>query len=203
MRGNGFGLCLAAGDKAHLRPADVRAVAQKKSAHACGRSTAAGFGTSKAAARSSAPIWCSGGGSVISCACVFSLRLATAAFVALVSASVSSAQPPAPPTARALKATAAPKIDGKLDDPAWQGAPVIGGFKQREPDEGDDASEPTSVRVVYDQAYLYIGADLRDGAPGDIRASELRRDNTLESDDTFSVLLDTYLFWRFRKAKWL
>ncbi|MDP2390520.1 MAG: DUF5916 domain-containing protein, partial [Acidobacteriota bacterium] len=62
----------------------------------------------------------------------------------------------------------------------------------REPDEGGDASEPTTVRIAYDQSNLYIGAVLDDSLPAEIRASELRRDNPLDSDDTFSVLLDTY-----------
>ncbi|MGH9387860.1 MAG: carbohydrate binding family 9 domain-containing protein, partial [Vicinamibacterales bacterium] len=79
-----------------------------------------------------------------------------------------------------------------MDDAVWASAPVVAGFKQREPDEGADSSEPTLVRVIYDQTNLYVGAELRDSMATDIRASELRRDNTLESDDTFSVLLDTY-----------
>ena len=107
-------------------------------------------------------------------------------------ASASQAQPPAAPTAQALKVTTAPKLDGRLDDPIWQKAAVISGFKQREPDEGRDASENTTVRIAYDQSHLYIGAVFDDSVPAEIRASELRRDNTLESDDTFSVLLDTY-----------
>ena len=97
------------------------------------------------------------------------------------------------PVARATSASQPPRIDGRLDDAAWQGAPAVLGFRQREPQAGDEATEPTSVRILYDKANLYIGADLRDSAPDGIRASELRRDNTLESDDTFSVLLDTYL----------
>ena len=89
--------------------------------------------------------------------------------------------------------TAAPNIDGRLDEALWQSAPVLTGFKQREPQEGADVSETTTVRIVYDESHLYIGAVLDDAAASEIRASELRRDNTLESDDTFSVLLDTYL----------
>ena len=50
----------------------------------------------------------------------------------------------------------------------------LSGFKQREPDEGQDASERTTVRIAYDQANLYIGAVLDDRAPADIRASELQ-----------------------------
>lgn len=107
-------------------------------------------------------------------------------------ATASPAQTPDAPSAQALKVTAPPKLDGRLDDPIWQKAVPIAGFKQREPDEGQDASERTTVRIAYDQANLYIGAVLDDSVPAEIRASELRRDNTLDSDDTFSVLLDTY-----------
>lgn len=99
----------------------------------------------------------------------------------------------AAPQAQAAQVSAAPRIDGRLDDAGWKTAPVISGFKQREPLEGEDASEATTVRLLYDGANLYIGAELGDRDATSIRASELRRDNTLESDDTFAVLLDTYL----------
>ncbi|MSO35880.1 MAG: hypothetical protein EXQ54_05555 [Acidobacteria bacterium] len=117
---------------------------------------------------------------------------ASLSFLIICSSSFASAQAPEAPTALALKVTAPPKLDGRLDDAIWQKAAIVAGFKQREPDEGRDASERTTVRIAYDQANLYIGAVLDDSVPADIRASELRRDNTLESDDTFSVLLDTY-----------
>jgi len=91
-----------------------------------------------------------------------------------------------------VKVTAPPRLDGRLDDPIWRQAVALSGFRQREPQEGQAASEATTVRIAYDQANLYIGALLDDSVPAEIRASELRRDNTLDSDDTFSVLLDTY-----------
>lgn len=99
---------------------------------------------------------------------------------------------PATPAAQAQAVTDAPRIDGRLDEAAWTRATPIEGFRQREPEEGAEVSEPTIVRVVYDQTHLYIGAELHDSVPAEIRATELRRDNTLESDDTFSVLLDSY-----------
>jgi hypothetical protein len=97
-----------------------------------------------------------------------------------------------PRLAVARRVDAAPRIDGRLDDAAWQGAPVVAGFRQREPQAGAESSEPTAVRIVYDQTTLFISADLADSAPDEIRATELRRDNTLETDDTFTVLLDTF-----------
>ena len=85
-----------------------------------------------------------------------------------------------------------PLIDGLLDDGVWEDAPLITGFRQKEPVEGQPASERTRVRIVYDDATLYIGVEALDLNPSQILATELRRDNTLESDDSFSVLLDTF-----------
>lgn len=103
-----------------------------------------------------------------------------------------AAAQPAQPVARAVRVDAAPVIDGRLDDPAWAQAPAISGFRQREPREGAAATEATTVRIAYDATHLYVAAALADSQPDAIRATELRRDNTLESDDTFSVLLDSY-----------
>ena len=93
---------------------------------------------------------------------------------------------------RARQIAQPPLVDGVLDDAAWQGGPIMTGFYQKEPAEGEAASERTRVRVVFDDARLYIGVEALDREPSAIRASELRRDNTLESDDSFAVLLDTF-----------
>jgi opacity protein-like surface antigen len=84
-----------------------------------------------------------------------------------------------------------PVVDGSLDEPAWQGASATTDFLQREPVEGSPATEETRVRVVYDRVRLYVGVELRDRDPAQIRATELRRDNPLDSDDTFTVLIDS------------
>lgn len=114
-------------------------------------------------------------------------------FLAVVFALASQPAGAQVPKAVATRALQPPRIDGRLNDAAWITAPVVEGFRQREPDAGASISESTSVRITFDQSNLYIAADLKDGTPDGIRASELRRDNTLESDDSFSVLLDTYL----------
>jgi hypothetical protein len=103
-----------------------------------------------------------------------------------------SAAQPVTPAAEARAVTTPPRIDGRLDDAAWRAAAPIEGFRQREPQDGAEVSERTVVRVVYDRANLYISAELFDSSPAEIRATELRRDNTLDSDDTFSVLIDSY-----------
>ena len=60
------------------------------------------------------------------------------------------------------------RLDGVLTEAAWQAAPVASGFRQREPLEGDLATEETEVRILYDGATLYIGIVARDRDPGSI-----------------------------------
>ncbi|MDX1547631.1 MAG: DUF5916 domain-containing protein, partial [Rhodothermales bacterium] len=83
-------------------------------------------------------------------------------------------------------------IDGRLDEAAWQGAPVIEGFRQREPVEGAPATERTVVRVLYDDEALYIGARMFDAAPDSIVARLGRRDANLDAD-AFGFFIDPYL----------
>ena len=110
----------------------------------------------------------------------------------LLSTTTAAAAQTSDRTARAHPIDQPPLIDGVLDDEAWLQAPVIAEFRQKEPTEGEAASERTRVRVVFDDTRLYIGVEALDGEPSEIRATELRRDNTLASDDSFSVLLDTF-----------
>jgi hypothetical protein len=87
---------------------------------------------------------------------------------------------------------AAPVIDGSLTDPAWQRAPLLEGFRQHEPAEGQPASERTEVRVLYDDRALYIAAWLFDSDPSGIVVGENRRDSNLRDTDAFQIVLDTY-----------
>ena len=83
-------------------------------------------------------------------------------------------------------------LDGALDEAAWRDAPVATGFLQSEPNEGEPASEQTEVRVLYDDANLFIGMFAHDSSPGDIIVSELRKDFDPGANDAFEVILDTF-----------
>jgi len=76
---------------------------------------------------------------------------------------------------RAVRVSAPPSIDGKLDDPQWLTAPVFDEFVQSFPDEGARPSEPTEVRVLYDDDNLYVGIICYDSRPEQI----LRQDSAL------------------------
>jgi hypothetical protein len=95
------------------------------------------------------------------------------------------------PVAHAVRATEAPRIDGILDEAAWQSAPVVDRFVQQEPQEGQPASDRTEVRVLYDDGRLYIG--VKAYASLAVTATEMRRDaDRLFDEDNFQVILDTF-----------
>ncbi|BCS35376.1 hypothetical protein TBR22_A46030 [Luteitalea sp. TBR-22] len=84
-----------------------------------------------------------------------------------------------------------PVIDGRLDDEAWRQVEPAGGFLQRDPVQGDPASEDTEVRVGYDEHALYVAARLHDRQPGAIVRQLSRRDVAVEAD-AFIVYLDAH-----------
>jgi hypothetical protein len=92
------------------------------------------------------------------------------------------------------------ELDGRLEEPVWNEAPAATGFRQREPDEGAAATEPTEVRVLYDDETLYIGVRAYDSRPRSIVARQLARDARLGlsffgpqgGDDAIEIVLDTY-----------
>ena len=111
-----------------------------------------------------------------------------------------SAQPGPPPQEapiqglRARRVHRPVKLDGRLGDPAWAEAPPVDtGFTQLWPAYGEPSRLRTEVRVLYDDAYLYIGAHLRvpEGAKGVMRRVH-RRDQDSNSD-WLAIYLDTPL----------
>jgi len=92
---------------------------------------------------------------------------------------------------RAIRTNAPIDLDGRLNEPAWATAPVTDSFTQIDPDEGRPASQRTEVRVMYDDAFLYVGARLHDS--GRITGRLGRRDMDFGDSDWFGVMIDSYL----------
>lgn len=82
----------------------------------------------------------------------------------------------------AVRVDRPPVIDGRLDDASWQTANPASDFTQHFPDEGQAPSEKTEVRVLYDDANVYVGVRLHDRSPGEIVRRLARRDREVESD---------------------
>lgn len=85
-----------------------------------------------------------------------------------------------------------PVIDGDLGDAVWERAERLDRFVQATPDEGEPISEPTEVRVLYDDDAVYIAARNHDSQPERIVTTVLRRDQAHGDNDAFMVTLDTY-----------
>ena len=95
-------------------------------------------------------------------------------------------------TIRATAIPAAVTLDGRLDEPVWATADSIDDFRQREPLEGAPATERTVVKVARDAEALYIAVRCYDANMRAVRASQLRRDADLSSDDNLRLLIDSF-----------
>jgi hypothetical protein len=83
------------------------------------------------------------------------------------------------------------KVDGILNESFWSIADRASDFIQRSPDPGGVPSQITEVSVLYNDAYLYIGAWLYDDKPGGVLTELTSRDRSGNSD-RFSIYIDTY-----------
>ena len=86
-----------------------------------------------------------------------------------------------------------PVLDGVLDDALWAATPPLSRFLQRDPSQGEPATEETEVRIVYTPEAIYLGVSCLDSNPDLIVATERRRDQDLTKDDSVAILLDTFL----------
>lgn len=90
----------------------------------------------------------------------------------------------------AVRVAPPPKIDGALDDEAWQRAMPFGGFYQEERREGEPESEHTEIRIVYDDEAIYFAVRAYDREPDKVVAMNMLREATLRTDDSIRILLD-------------
>ncbi|HEX2077344.1 MAG TPA: DUF5916 domain-containing protein [Longimicrobium sp.] len=117
------------------------------------------------------------------------LSLLAACSATALSAQTPAATAPEPPQTAAVRTTLPVRIDGALNDAAWQAATPITAFVQLDPTEGQPATERTEVRFVYDDDALYVGAMLYDRQP--VRARLGRRDMAMGASDWLTVILDS------------
>lgn len=71
----------------------------------------------------------------------------------------------------------APVLDGRLDDAAWELVEWAGDFTQRSPYEGDDPSQETEFKILYDDHSVYVAYRAYDTEPGEIECRKARRDH--------------------------
>ena len=93
---------------------------------------------------------------------------------------------------RAARASGSINIDGKLNEAAWASATPATDFTQSYPQVGAKATDPTEVRILYDDDALYVGVRMFDSQPALIAAQLARRDATGIYSDWLHVMVDSY-----------
>ena len=78
-------------------------------------------------------------------------------------------------------------MNGKLDDPAWQNAPWTDYFQDIEGGEKTKPRFKTRAKMLWDEDYFYIGADLEEPQ---IWATLTKRDSVIFYDNDFEVFID-------------
>jgi hypothetical protein len=82
------------------------------------------------------------------------------------------------------------RLDGILDEPAWQQAGVIADLTQQDPVPGGATPFTTEVRILVDSSGLYIAFTCHDPEPSRIAIHTMQRDGDQSHDDSVAVVLD-------------
>ncbi len=102
-------------------------------------------------------------------------------------------EPAEKPTIKALKIEGSLTIDGRLDEAEWQVSEPAGPFYRYDRNFGEEMSESTRFKILYNEDNLYIGVWAKDSDPSGIKARVMERDSTsIFSDDYVYMALDTF-----------
>jgi hypothetical protein len=111
----------------------------------------------------------------------------------LLLATALQAQTPPPNTPKTYevhKTTHPPKIDGKLNDPAWKSAPWTPNFVDiAAPNNTITPPFHTRAKLLWDEKYLYIAAELEEP---DIHSTLTQHDSELYKENNFEFFLKPF-----------
>lgn len=93
---------------------------------------------------------------------------------------------------RIVRASSPIKIDGILDEKAWQEADVATDFFMVLPMDTSRAKVRTTVQMTYDDHHLYITAVCYHGTTGPYMVESMRRDWNFGKNDNFIFFMDTF-----------
>mgnify|MGYP003759772369 FL=1 len=82
-----------------------------------------------------------------------------------------------------------PRLDGRLGDPAWEGAAVIRNLYKR--GNRDQLPEATEFRLLHDGESLWVGVRCSETEPGYPEAHPRNPTDDLSLDDSVQVILGT------------
>ncbi len=90
------------------------------------------------------------------------------------------------------KSTVPIKVDGVLDEAAWQQSEVAENFHRVLPIDTGYAETKTKVYLTYSEDQLYIGVICYDNLPGPDIIESLRRDFSFGANSNFLVFIDPF-----------
>ena len=82
-------------------------------------------------------------------------------------------------------------VDGLLNESIWDKAPDAFTFIQMRPDRTDPKKIKTSVKILYDDNYVYFGFLCYDTEPDKIEPGTIAIDGDLRDTDSVYILIDT------------
>ena len=94
-------------------------------------------------------------------------------------------------SATAAPAERPPVIDGRDDDPIWNTATAITGFRVFDPKEDGEPTFQTEAKIGYDAQNLYIFTRMFDAHPDSIISLLSRRDVKTQSEQ-IKIMIDSY-----------
>src|SRR5256885_11888003 len=89
--------------------------------------------------------------------CLLAFGLTTNTFAQSAAPDLSPGHQLPSPTAVAVRTDERITLDAVFDEPSWELAHAVTEFRQRDPQEGELASEQTEVRILFDAHYIYLG----------------------------------------------
>lgn len=82
-------------------------------------------------------------------------------------------------------------IDGLLNELIWDNAPEANSFIQINPNRTDPGKIKTTVKILYDDNFVYFGFLCYDTEPDEIKPGAINIDGDLRDTDSIYILIDT------------
>ena len=91
-----------------------------------------------------------------------------------------------------VRTAAPPEIDGILEEEIWSQASVTEDLHQLDPIEYSEATQKSTIYVLYDDDALYVAARLWDTEPERMTANVLRQGASIGNDDQLILIIDPF-----------
>lgn len=83
-------------------------------------------------------------------------------------------------------------IDGVIDEEAWKQTDVAKDFFMVLPEDDRKATQPSEIRMAYDEKLIYLAATFYSDPPGPYYVQSLQRDFVFGKNDNFLMFIDPF-----------